>query len=385
MALEPAAHCVDALLDHIATALANLPAMAAQAERVASVLVGGASLFVGGGDHGFALEALNRAGGLAMVQWAKEAEKVQRGDVVWIGLRPDIVAGDCGLARSLRERGVTTVGFGSRNLVTDSDVFDILIDNGLPADDHLVKGQNLSVCPMSTLLNVVNLWAFTGELVAAFTRAGRMPTMLQSVAVPGARERNAELRSVKFHSGLTVPPVPSEQLGRAYLHELRRLLVRFKGSQEDAVKRCARMLADRLGSGRAPYLHMRGHLPPSEVGIPGDPNYFRWLPKPDTDAAQQIGAEDLILCLGYVGIPDEVAPIAAARHPRVIWFIATDADTASQIPEGGLLIDQQWQRGDAAVEVPGYDTRILPPSGVIQLVGYWMVVGEIAVLLHERS
>ncbi len=34
---------------------------------------------------------------------------------------------------------------------------------------------------------------------------------------------------------------------------------------------------------------------------------------------------------------------------------------------GDLFIDQQWQMGDAAIQVPDYDVRILPASGLAQL------------------
>ena len=37
---------------------------------------------------------------------------------------------------------------------------------------------------------------------------------------------------------------------------------------------------------------------------------------------------------------------------------------------GDILINQHWAEGDAAVSMPGYDVKILPPSGIAQLVIY---------------
>jgi len=39
-----------------------------------------------------------------------------------------------------------------------------------------------------------------------------------------------------------------------------------------------------------------------------------------------------------------------------------------------VVIDQHWRIGDCAVEVPGYDIRILPPSGIAQLFMYEMLL-----------
>ena len=41
-----------------------------------------------------------------------------------------------------------------------------------------------------------------------------------------------------------------------------------------------------------------------------------------------------------------------------------------------ISIDPYWKQGDAVVEAPGYDTKIIPPSGVVMVTCYWMIVGE---------
>ena len=45
-------------------------------------------------------------------------------------------------------------------------------------------------------------------------------------------------------------------------------------------------------------------------------------------------------------------------------------------PQPDVLIDAQWEYGDGAVPVPGYDTKILPSSGVLQTVIFWSVAAK---------
>ena len=41
-----------------------------------------------------------------------------------------------------------------------------------------------------------------------------------------------------------------------------------------------------------------------------------------------------------------------------------------------VYIDPHWRHGDAALTVPGYDVPILPPSGIVMVTCYWMIIGE---------
>ena len=43
---------------------------------------------------------------------------------------------------------------------------------------------------------------------------------------------------------------------------------------------------------------------------------------------------------------------------------------------GEMYINQHWAMGDSLVTVPGYDVKILPPSGVIEDAVYWSINAE---------
>lgn len=50
-----------------------------------------------------------------------------------------------------------------------------------------------------------------------------------------------------------------------------------------------------------------------------------------------------------------------------------------------VFIDPFWRFGDAVVEIPGYDVKIIPPSGVIQSMIYWMLSGEAAQICVDKG
>jgi hypothetical protein len=59
-----------------------------------------------------------------------------------------------------------------------------------------------------------------------------------------------------------------------------------------------------------------------------------------------------------------------------IAFRGHAASGPSAIPAGETIIWQHWAMGDAVVNVPGYDIKILPPSGVIAEAVLWMTESE---------
>lgn len=77
-----------------------------------------------------------------------------------------------------------------------------------------------------------------------------------------------------------------------------------------------------------------------------------------------------------------------ARGVRLIWSLASyDRDPVlgpAGIRSDEMLIDQYWQYGDAVVDCPGYDIRILPTSGVMAETVMWCVVSEMLAELRGR-
>lgn len=373
--LTPAATYLQFVLNTIEHTTRRVAEFTVIAEQLVSPIKGGGELYVTGGDQGFALEALCRAAGMMMVKMIPDAKTVKPGDLVMMGVRPDTLDKDKALAREIHAAGGKTLAFASAKLLRGDSPFDFVIDNGLPPFDRVLPG---GIGPGSTVANAINLWVFTGELVSAFTRQGLMPTMWQSVAVPGHQERNAKYRELKFHENLTIGPIEAGKIGNEYLKVLRGLFQGLKRTELGKFPAAGQEIASRLKAGHVAYLDMMGHMPPSEVGIPGDPNYFKVLRAPKDGKPLEVTSEDIVLSIAYVGITSDVLRVVNAAKVKAIWAIAPVEDMSLYEKRGDLFIDEQWRIGDAAVAVPGYDVKILPPSGVIQLATYWMIVGEVA-------
>ena len=241
--------------------------------------------------------------------------------------------------------------------------------------------------PTQHAADMVALWAWLGEFVAACTRLGRMPVMYQSYDVPGARLRPERFAGMKFHAE---PPVPMEA-GRAageYLAELRANLGRFRPAERRHIRQAAAAAVEARLAGRRLYAFPHNHaLLWDRIGGPRDPGYFEQLNldwfrvKP----LLPVDPGDLVFCVAYSRIYagtafGNFADLMRSRGVRLIWSLASyDRDPVCGvlgIRDDEVFIDQHWRYGDAVVECPGYDVRILPASGVLAEAVMWSVVAD---------
>src|SRR5207237_3205858 len=136
----------------------------------------------------FAAEAIDRAGGLMGVR-PLDLPKVFRKDVVLYGARGALSNSDLSNIARCKQAGAFVVAFAAADGSPRTPQGpDLLIDSGSLAG--LPTGHG--ICPLDTVTNIINLWAFTGEYVAACTRFGKTPVLLESYGLQGARERDAK-------------------------------------------------------------------------------------------------------------------------------------------------------------------------------------------------
>lgn len=377
---SPAAVYLDFMLTNLDQIEANLPAVTRAAEAVADRLAAGGQLFIGGSQTGFATEGYYRAGGLMLLKYYQAGLDLTAQDTVLLGsLQPDE---DLQLVRKLRERQVATVVFGpshARGLRAQADYF---LPSFAPAEDAILRltGWDEALCPTAPVANVTNLWVFTAELVGALTRRGKMPTMFQSVMAEGGRDRNARYLPEAFHATHAVPAQPPGALGRAYLRAIRTQLQGLQRTQLPQLRQAGERIAQARAAGHAAYVMPIGHYPPDEVGRAGDPSLLGKLPdslKPE-ELKEKLKPGDVLFYLGYTWMPTDLLKAAKEAGATTICAIAGGGGWTVDPQWVDLYLDPQWRLGDAAVELPGYDVNILPPSGVLQTVIYWSVVGEAA-------
>ena len=335
---------------------------------------------------GFVAEACDRAGGLRHIQPIPLKGEISAGDIVLagsIGLNPDVMMKQLSI---LKEKGVLLIAFGSHDSEI-AEIADYLIDNGLEKGVISVMkiGRNKPIGPVACMANVINMWVFTSEYVAALTRLGRMPTLWQSMFVPGAAVRNVPLKDNFFHQNMKIDPVPPGTLGRQYVNTVKDYLEKIKSNELSKFSKAGMLCAETIKGGRKTVASLIGHFMTSQRRMPGFPDIF-------TTIENEYGSEqldgvlekgDVWLHVGYSYYPVRELRYASDIGAKTVCVMTpgpTDIGEGNPItPNMSLIdiyIDPYWKHGDAVVEVPGYDTKIIPPSGVIMVTCYWMLIGE---------
>jgi len=337
---SPAAQYVETILtalDHIEQ---NLPLITQGAERAAKHLVAGGHLYAAEDEGGFISEASGRAGGMMTIRSAPAPSEMGGQDVVLVGtldLKPNEQQEQL---RAMREAGALVILFGSAQSPVRNEA-DLLIGNGLSAGTVpvvAIRGRTEPICPAGPVGEIAALWVFTGELVAACTREGKMPTMYQSIFVPGSRDRNARYESHAFHEDMEIKAIPPGQAGRAYLAEIRRCLQGLCEYQIPSFQAGGRKMADVINAGHRAWVVVLGHQQPSQFGLPGDPGILdsSIATKSLDRILETIGPKDALVYVGYYDFPrvleEDWQPLREIGVPSV--WITGGRETRPLAPRG---------------------------------------------------
>ncbi len=382
----------------LAQADTNLPAITEAAQVAADGFLKGRDLGVRGGA-GLNEELGARSGGLCVYR----ATKGKPGDVILyaFGVTTDkepradsLLARELADAESLAAEGSTIIGLASRRQLASlgqleraQSVCKVLMDNYAPAGDGLFRTpDNQAAIPTFITADAMVSWVWIAEFFAACTRAGQTPAMYQSVLNDPDRTRYAKYLKVRFHDDLKVAPIPSGQLGRAYIAEVRALLAKVRQNHWSALDEAAGRAAQTLREGGQVYVFARGHYPPRHVGgqLPSDCSGFRRMRLPRKGATTDFpvpGKADYGIALGYSLPPGDAWWSGADERLRqagqgVCWIISGHRTRPEHFRSGEVLIDQCWPDGDAALPIAGYDVGICPPSGVMSEALLWMLTAE---------
>lgn len=270
----------------------------------------------------------------------------------------------------LRHRGVLIVGFGSRaaHPETAADCH-AWLESGAP--------QVAAGAPAASVLAVAYLWAFNGELISACVRRGRMPTVYQSIMMPGSEERNNRYLPHRIHDDVLPPAVEAGKVAVSYFDSLRTYLSQFREREWEGLERAGEALrAARQAGKRAFACPLGGHLRPTSLGLPHTADGLDALSRYITaaDLADSLSRGDALYIEGYTDAPGEL--LAAARDAGAV-AILTLAGRQGRPPDRAvtnIVLDAQWELGDATVPLAGYDVPLLPPSGFMSAALYWALV-----------
>lgn len=363
------------LLVGVEDARRALPQMARISDEVAGLLVDGGRLFIASTGPDFVSEGFVRSGGLMMLEeCGPDGVGPGAGDVAilgWCNVEPEA---EGALLENLVGSGAYVVGIGP--------------GGAFAAETFLHKSLSLSAVlnafdgafyPLTSLQNLVLLWAFTGELVAALTRRGQMPTLYQSVLVPGARQRNEQRQQRRFEVEHDIPALAPGLLGGSYLDRLGDCFRAVADRETAAIEQVARAGIDALGQGCRIHAFLISHFPVHQWGAPGDRRLMQKLVQVhgETPALAELETEfaagDLFFFLGYFNRPNEAYALARRRKVTIAEVITGPQATDELVAD--FVIRPWWPYGDALVAVPNYDIEILPASGIVQAAIYWAVVG----------
>jgi hypothetical protein len=327
----------------------NLATLTLSADRAAADFAAGGNLRVAGRQADFIAEACGRAGGLMAVAPLGQASPTNH-DVILYAVPGSPNPEDVKFMDQWQGQGAMVIRFNS------------------PAG--LYRGH----APVDTVANVMDLWAWTGEFVAACTRLGRMPVLYQSYGLPGGPERGKKYQGQRFHSDVTIKPIPTGVLGREYLDQIERMLAKISETQMPGILKAAawwgrEISATVLVTGHMFPRHMqdpRAPCPATFAAVPA------WEDKPLLDAGH---LPPLVLYIGYQFAPQKLVDQAKALGVKLVYSDVQAAQPPEPAPNI-LYIDPAWPLADGCVTAPGYDIPILPASGVIQAAIYWAVVSE---------
>ena len=311
----PSAAYLDRLLDSTTRIVQNLPNVTAAAEAAADNILAGGKLWLAG-DKAFIYEGLGRAGGMMTARSLSSGDQLSQGDVVLLGSLTGHDAAATTILQAAADASALVIFFAPQNLPGDHIFLDAFTS---PADDA-------SALPIISPALAANLWTFTGELVAALTRRGKMPPMYQSVLVPGGRDRNAA-NSGQQWDAQQVPPVAVGVLGRTYLARLANIMRRLRATQLANFAAAGRMAAAARRAGNTVWYGCLGHMLPMQSGMPGNPDIAQPVPGNRVDNLPRVlKPGDVVL---YVGYYEPNGPWVSATHnagARIVTVVSGTPD-----------------------------------------------------------
>ena len=383
----------------------NLPVITKTASNAAKLYVDDPNIGIGtDGDTAFCEELVGRAGGIMAIGYGWPMQKIAKG---WKGqilyCLIDSAAGqakqtssDVARIAKYQAAGCHVTLFGTKELIDAATAVGAKVDEVvvIPTAEHGgafgVNGKWL--VPTYQLSAMATGTAWVGEFVAACTRLGRTPVMFQSVmVVPTGRERIKRYTLPafttgsfqKFHEDSTNPPDPIKagpvkegQLGTQYLDRVVEALQGIHDKEMGPIELAGKRCAQTLESKHRLFWISEGHGTNSVTNVSHSTGVF-------DPNIKNIAKGDLVVDLGYDRIPNDVENNHFADKSvretgaSAVWICTTDYHKDLVTPVGDeILIDTHWTIGDAVVDLPGYDVRILPTSGILTTTVYMMIQAQ---------
>ena len=359
---------------------AQLPTIAAAAAAAAERACAGGRIWIVSDEEGFVGEFQHRAAGLMMMNGLPGSgalpldEGVGAGDAVLAATQHHDPERQGELLRALAERGVhvTLVGAAASPLREYATAF---IDSGLAVGTApLLRHEGAAVCPAASAVNIAAGWLWALEMANACHLRRRAPVFLVSGGLAAGADRNRQHEGKAFHDPgeYHVVPAPAGQRGTELLAEWMRCLTSIRATEMDKLAEIGALAAATRAAGHTVWCASIGHNLPAQRGIEGDPGLFR-LQFPEQGEEPDFAAGDCYIYNGYYIFPAEELAAARAAGVRSAWIMGGREIEVIYPHPGEIHVDGYWRYGDASLHLPGYDYRVIPPSGVITTTLLWLL------------
>ena len=229
-----------------------------------------------------------------------------------------------------------------------------------------------------TLANAIPAWMFTGELVAALTRLGKMPVIFETIGAYGGYARMAKYKSgeIPFHDDCTVPPCAAGVLAGRYADAVTGMLRRIDKEERVQLDKAGTWVRAARENNKQLFMYSMGHLFPDEVGKTDIGRLFRsagWnagfrVAHPEDTYSDG----DLAVHVCYQHPTDALLRRARPAGARVV-YVSLYADRDFTHDDGVIWIDPMWSWSDACVPLEGYDIPLLPASGIVNGAIAWEI------------
>jgi hypothetical protein len=369
---------------------ATIASMKAYADSAAARLAAGGQIYVTGDEDqagipgGFSTETLGRAGGIYRMMTLPSSGNVKSGDVVLAGTMDLATSAQANLLSIVRSKKALIILFGSKDSPVAS-LADYIVDNGFKPGiaPVMLLDNGTTIGPLAGVANVIGMWTFSSELVASVNRLGKMLNMYQSGFVTGANARNSSLGTNMFQPNTQVSPIQPGVLGRQYISALRGFMAKIRTEELPDFCRAGMLCAAARAGNHNLILSNIGHYMDSQARMVGYPQVFSAVLDNKNGVSNlqgKITKDDVWVYIGYSSYPVNELNYASQMGTKTVSAFCSGTTSDADINPSlmNVYIDPYWRLGDAVVDVPGYDIKVIPPSGVVMVSCYWMILGEIA-------
>jgi hypothetical protein len=345
----------------------DIVAMQPAADAAAARLSEGGRLLVGG-KLAMVGELCGRAGGLMLTEELGSKIPDQRDVVLYFPARDNQVP------NAVLESGGLVIVFGQN--LRDPGVFSF--------PNH---AQEAGISP--SLADAIPGWVFTGELIAALTRVGKMPVIYESIGLYGGvpRINRYKDQGILWHDQHSVPPIAPGVIGNRYVTAVSAMLRRVEAEDRTQMERAGAWASQAKRSGKRVIMYSMGHLIPIEVEKTAIGRLFKpelwnsgfsYLKPPDDTYC----AGEVLIHIGYQHPPTEMLERARCAGAQVVYVdILQQRDYVKS--KDVIWIDPMWPWADACVPIENYDVPALPASAIVNGAIAWELYRVTERALHQ--